>query len=277
VARRPAALAALIGLLVASDSGCRRDGEAPASGASPSGAPPVPAKDASRSKAAALLRGAGTYEVAEVPDAGALEVTAVYAGDPIPEPSRIPVATDAAHCGDKVFTENIVVDRDSRGLRNVVVRIEGITRGKPPPEKVVLEVKDCAFVPHVAATMRGVHIELQGADPIRHTVHARIHGESIFNVPLNPGAAPPTPRPAPQPGTVEIGCDVHSWMSGILVVHASPYIGVTGPGGKLEIEGIPPGTYPYVAWHEQLGEKQGEIEIPPGRTAALKLEMSAPR
>jgi hypothetical protein len=66
-------------------------------------------------------------------------------------------------------------------------------------------------------------------------------------------------------------------MRGYLIVHSSPYIEVTGREGKARMDGIPPGTYPYVAWHEQLGEKQGEVEIAPGRTATLKLEFTAPR
>jgi plastocyanin len=212
----------------------------------------------------------------EVPDAGTLDVTAVYTGNPLPEPSRIPIATDTAACGE-VFTENLLVDRESRGLRNVVIRLEGITRGKAPPEKVVLDIRDCVFVPHVAAAMRGVRIHFRTSDEVRHTVHARIRGESLFNVPLSPGGAPPTPRPAPELGAVDIGCDLHSWMRGYLVVHSSPYIDVTGREGKLRIDGIPPGTYPYVAWHEQLGEKQGEVEVTARGTAVLKLEFKPPQ
>ena len=36
--------------------------------------------------------------------------------------------------------------------------------------------------------------------------------------------------------------------------------------------GIPPGNYSYVAWHEELGEKKGEVEIKRGQVSTLRLE-----
>jgi hypothetical protein len=30
-----------------------------------------------------------------------------------------------------------------------------------------------------------------------------------------------------------------------------PFFAVTGPEGKFEIKGVPPGTYTLVAWHEK--------------------------
>jgi hypothetical protein len=67
--------------------------------------------------------------------------------------------------------ETLLVDPATRGLRNVVVRLEGIASGKPPPERFTLEVRDCAFVPHVAAVMKGTRLEVRSADAVPHTLH----------------------------------------------------------------------------------------------------------
>jgi len=75
---------------------------------------------------------------------------------------------------------------------------------------------------------------------------------------------------------MSIRCDVHKWMQGYMVVHTNPYIALTDAQGRLEIEAIPPGKYSYVAWHEQLGEKKGEVEIVAGKPAELKLAFEAP-
>ena len=91
------------------------------------------------------------------------------------------------------------------------------------------------------------------------------------------GEEPPRPRLITQTGLMEIGCDVHKWMRAYVFVHTNPYLGVTGRYGSLTIAEIPPGKHPYVAWHEQLGEKKGEVEIPPGRTVELRLEFAAPQ
>ena len=47
--------------------------------------------------------------------------------------------------------------------------------------------------------------------------------------------------------------------------------------GKLKIDEIPAGKYPFVAWHEHLGEKRGDVEITKGQTAQLRLEFAPSR
>jgi len=188
----------------------------------------------------------------------------------------VPV-TGGPGCARKVLIETLLVDPATRGLRNVVVRLEGITSGKPPPDRFALEVRNCAFVPHVAAVMKGTRLESRNADAVSHMLHARLHGETVFQVPLGPGEPPPPPRPFPQAGNVEIGCDEHSFMRAPVVVHSSPYAEVTDRGGMARMTGIPPGRHAYTAWHEQLGEKHGEIEIAGGAVARLRIEYEAQR
>ncbi len=229
------------------------------------------------SKAAAALKGGSGYEVATVVNPGALAVAVVFTGDPIPVPAPVQVNIDVPHCGQKVFTENLIVDKESRGLKNVVVRLEGITKGKPQPETVTVTNKDCSFDPHVSVAAKGTKIALRNADPVLHATHPYLAGGSFFNLSLPAGDDSPQTRPIPKAGLMEITCDVHKWMRGYMYVHTSPYVEVTDKSGKLKIDGIPPGKYPYVAWHESLGEKRGEVEIVAGQTAELKLEYSPPK
>ncbi|MBI4602448.1 MAG: hypothetical protein HY721_10865 [Planctomycetes bacterium] len=245
---------------------------APAAGPGAKEAAPAPS---AASKAAAILKDAGRYEVADVANAGSLRCTVLYTGDPIPEPTEVPVNIDIPHCGHKVFTENLIVDKETRGLKNVVVRLEGILKGKAPPAQVTVTNVDCAFAPHVSVAMKGTLIDIQNADPVLHTTHPYIAGSSFFNLPLPPGGDPPRPRPVPRTGLMEITCDVHKWMRAYMFVHTNPYVEVTDKQGGITIAGIPPGKHPYVAWHEHLGEKRGEIEIVAGKETELKLELAA--
>lgn len=228
------------------------------------------------SSAASKLKGAGGYEVVEVPDGGSLRVTITYAGETVPEQTEVPVDTNTDVCGHKVFTESLLVDRETRGLKNVVVRLEGVLKGKAPPASVHVDNRNCAFEPHVSVAMKGTKINVSNSDPILHTVHPYINDINFFNIPLVPGSSPPRPRPIPRSGLMSLRCDVHKWMQGYMVVHTNPYIEVTGEKGQLEIDAVPPGKYPYVAWHEQLGEKKGEVEIFTGKPTELKLEFDAP-
>jgi len=238
--------------------------------------PPPAATDGAagtpKESAAAKLRGAGAYEVIQVTGGGSLAVTALYRGEPIPQQTEVPVNIDVHHCGHKVFTESLLVDPQTRGIENVVVRLEGIAKGKAPPPTVTVTNKNCAFTPHVSVAVKGTKIDIRSEDPVLHTTHPYIDGWSFFNLPLQPGEAPPGARPIPRSGLMEIRCDVHKWMKGYMLVHTNPYAAVTDKLGKLTITEIPPGKYPYAAWHEELGEQKGEVEIVAGGTAELKLE-----
>jgi hypothetical protein len=250
-------------------------GEAPPSAPAPAGAPPAGAERPAESPAAAALKGtAAGYTAAEVPDAGALRITATYAALPLPRSTEVPVNINVEVCGHKVFTENVLVDAESRGLRNVVVRLEGVSRGKALPDTLTIANKDCAFVPHVAVAVKGTKLAVRSEDPVLHTTHPYIDGVNFFNVNVQPGEEPPRPRPIPKTGLMSIKCDVHKWMQAWVVVHTSPYAEVTGERGTALMEGIPPGKYPFVAWHEELGEKRGEVEIAAGKTAELEFQFA---
>ncbi len=229
------------------------------------------------SKAATALKGGSGYVVAPVANPGALVAKVSFTGDPIPEPLPVQVNIDVPHCGQKVFTENLLIDRETRGLKNVVVRLEGIARGKPQPETVTVMNKDCAFQPHVSVAVKGTKIILKNADPVLHTTHPYLAGSSFFNLSLAAGDEPPPARPIPKAGLMEITCDVHKWMRGYMYVHTNPYVELTDRTGQLKIADIPPGRYPYVAWHESLGEKRGEVEIVAGQSTQLTLEYSPPK
>jgi hypothetical protein len=268
--RRASILVSFLPLVLV--AGCDRE-EAPAEVKAAGGHPARPAP----SKAAAMLRGTGAYEVVAVPDAGSLILTAVYAGETVPSPTPVPVVVDAAACAGKVFSENVLADPRTRGLRNVVIRLENIARGKAPAEKVAFDIRDCAFVPHVAVCTRGARVQVRNSDPVLHAPRFRLELETLFQHALAPDAEPPPPRPIAQAGTIEIRCDVHTWMRAYLIAHTSPYAGLTDELGKVEITGIPPGKHAYAAWHEELGEQTGEVTIEPGRRAEVRLEFRPPR
>lgn len=250
-------------------------------GAAP--APPSPTQPAAGANtgapsaaesAAKVLQGDQGYSVVDVANPGKLEVTALFRGDPIPETTEVPVNIDVETCGKKVFAESVLVDKESRGLANVVVRLEGISSGKAPPPLVQLTNKDCAFVPHVGVAVQGSSLQLSNNDPVLHTTRSVLDERQLFNTSLRPGGPPQRPRKLRRAGLVDVKCDVHKWMQGYIMIHSNPYIAVSDSSGKLSIDGIPPGDYPYVAWHEQLGEQTGSVKVRAGETAGLELEFS---
>ena len=52
-----------------------------------------------------------------------------------------------------------------------------------------------------------------------------------------------------------VKCNQHPWMRMYINVVKSPFYAVTGPDGKYEIKGLPPGTYTIAFVQEKLGEQ----------------------
>ena len=213
------------------------------------------------------------YEVVEVKDGGRLRVVAIYNATPRPVPRQLAANINAAHCRGKVFSEEVVVDSRSGGIRDVVVRLEGIRSGKAPAADLVVTNRDCAFHPHVSAGMAGSLLKAANEDPLTHSTHPYYGKRSFFNYQFSsPGEIYPGRKMA-EPGLITVKCDVHNWMRAFVVVHDSPYIGVTDSSGILLIEDIPPGEYRYISWHEKLGESRGSIKISPRRESELQLKL----
>ncbi|MCH9031893.1 MAG: c-type cytochrome [candidate division Zixibacteria bacterium] len=205
-------------------------------------------------------------------DPGSLTVVITYEGTSIPSPKVILVDTDVPTCGAIIRKENIIVNSENRGLKNVVFRLEGEIEGKETPLDVTISNEGCVFVPHVAVAVIGSKINIRNDDPVFHTTNTNLNGKSLFNIPLLVGQPPPPPRPIKEAGLIEVSCAVHNWMKGYIFVHTNPYVAVTDESGKLSMTGMPPGKYSYVAWHEEFGEQTGEVEINEDGVTSLKLE-----
>ena len=219
------------------------------------------------------------YRVAEVTDGGVLQATVTFTGT-IPEPVPVVVNINVEHCGGKVRDESLLVDSESRGLANVVLRLEGVPHGKAPAKELLVENRTCAFDPHVSvavakpragAKFKGTKVKPINRDPFLHTTAATIAGLQIFNAPM-PSAGDSYPGKVPkQTGPLQLRCDVHKWMQAWVYVHDTPYLAVSDAQGKVEIDQIPPGTYEYVAWHEKLGEQRGKVTLGAKETVELKV------
>ena len=124
--------------------------------------------------------------------------------------------------------------------------------------------------------LRGLR-SMRQYDPVFHTTlpYLGVGGRQWFNIRLQKkGEQGDASRAQPfrRPGVVEFNCDVHKWMKGYTVVHTNPYVAVSDAQGKIALDEIPPGEHPYVAWHEQLGEKRGTVKIEADKVVTLKLE-----
>jgi plastocyanin len=182
----------------------------------------------------------------------------------VPVHGDLPVTKDERACGTAVPDESLEVLNGA--LANVVVTVVGAP--PQPATHLTLDQRRCRFVPHVQVAPKGSTLELVNSDAVLHNVHGWMGIRTRFDVAM-PEPSSRVPVLLDRPGTVELRCDVHGWMSAYVAVVEGP-AAVSSSDGSFAIEGIPPGTYRVLAWHERLGEKSAEVTIPAEGTARVR-------
>jgi len=245
LADRPAGLqVALCGLLLASTAACSSQGEK---------TPSEPVEVVQRVPVDPLT-------------AGSIEGVVHFTGE-APERTAIKmgrVSACASHGGGAAYYDRLLT-RDGR-LQNAFVTIrEGLEGYEFPPAEGAVEIdqKGCVYSPRVSAARAGQGVTFVNSDPTNHNVHTVSKANRGMNFSM-PSQNMRTTKTFKKPEImVRIKCDIHPWMGGWIGVQRHPHMTVTGNDGAFRFDGVPPGTYKLLAWHETLGEQELVVEIPP--------------
>lgn len=146
----------------------------------------------------------------------------------------------------------VVLAGPDGALANVVVYVKsglGHYRYPAPQTPVVLDQKDCMYVPRAVALMVGQPFEVNNSDLWLHDIHPMLRNNPPFSISELPGRPVKTTFQAPE-FAVSVGCMIHPWMRAYLFVFDQPYFMVTSTDGKFTLPNLPPGTYTIEAWHE---------------------------
>jgi hypothetical protein len=77
-------------------------------------------------------------------------------------------------------------------------------------------------------------------------------------------------------GVVKIGCNIHDWMSAIILVLPTSHFATTDDDGRYTLV-LPSGTYTLVAWHALSKEKpedtQQQVQLADAAEATFKLSL----
>jgi plastocyanin len=184
-----------------------------------------------------------------------------------PKAERIKTTSDP-NCMAPVFTETFVTG-DNGVLQNVFVYVKdglGNRTFPVPTTPVVLEQKNCTYVPHVLGVMAGQPVELRNSDPTLHNIHAVPEANREFNMGQPIQGMKQQHIFSAKEVMVPFKCDVHRWMSAFVGVLDHPFYAVTSTDGTFELKGLPPGTYTIEAVHEKLGRQTQTVTVAPKET-----------
>jgi hypothetical protein len=113
------------------------------------------------------------------------------------------------------------------------------------------------FVPHILPIAVGTEVSFPNHDQIHHHVYS-FSRPKTFEIPLYKGETAARVR-FDQEGAVKIGCNIHDWMSAIILVLPSSHFAVTDASGGYTLSGLDDRDYTVTAWHAQSKEKAEDI------------------
>jgi hypothetical protein len=198
--------------------------------------------------------------------AGAIHATVTFTGA-APTPAMVRLDADSkcvtANGASERPPEDIVLG-DAGSLQNVFVYVKdglGHYAFPVPTEPVILDQVKCRYTPRVLGVRTGQSLGIRNSDPLLHNVRS----DGKVNKPFNMGhpiqGTTFTKTFATSEVMVPFRCDVHAWMRAWIGVLDHPFFGTTGATGRVDLTGLPPGTYTIEAWHETLGSKTQQVTI----------------
>ena len=155
---------------------------------------------------------------------------------------------------------------------NIAVYVEAIP-GKTfpaPAEHAVMDQRKLTFIPHVLVVLKGTTVDFLNSDAVGHNVYwpAIDHNKKLAN---NMGTWPQGVKKSftyDNLGVAPLLCNVHSEMSGYVVVVPTPYYAVTAKDGSYEIKNVPPGHYTLTTWSEEGKPATAGADVAAGTATA---------
>src|SRR5690606_18729886 len=194
------------------------------------------------------------YEATTVANGGTIVGEVQYAGDP-PPPEKIPVTKDEKVCGSEPKTSPILVVGPNKGIKDVVVHLADIQKGKAlakPDKPPVLDQKQCEYHPYAQMFPVNTTLQIINSDDVLHNVKTKGSSKTQFNM-AQPKFKRKLTYEFKNPEIVQVECNVHGWMHAVLVVTEHPYYALTDDKGSFTIADVPPGKYTLTVWHPTLG------------------------
>lgn len=181
-----------------------------------------------------------------------------------PRDTSIAPTHDLAVC--RPFTQSLVPSRDG-GVGNSVVWLVGVATGPrdDAPRRLGVMLDGCRLDPRVQRVAAGGTVMITSRDAMMTRLQfldvgglSASRGTVLLN---DAGQVVPTSDAAKVPGLVQIRDDLHPWVRAYLAVTPHPFVAVTGADGRFRFDGVPPGRYMLVVWHERFGTKQQRVRV----------------
>ena len=157
--------------------------------------------------------------------------------------------------------------------KGVVVYLENVPGTPPKPKNnAVIRQREKQFDPPLTIVVKGTTIDFPNEDKIFHNVFS-VSRPARFDLGLYKSGTAKSVE-MKRSGTVDVYCNIHPEMIAKVKVLDNAYYTITATDGKFEIQNVPAGEYPIVAWLPSGDEVKGTVVVKAGESADVKLELS---
>lgn len=157
------------------------------------------------------------------------------------------------------------IDTSGNPLQDVIVLVDDGSKPAPKPADMVQQNR--AFHPHTLIVAKGSPVYFPNRDNTQHHVFS-FSAPKPFNIELY-ADQPEAPITFDKAGIVELGCNIHDYMKGFIVVADTDRVARSGAGGisKLDAQALgPDGELHLKVWHSRLRDN----------TLALNMKLKGP-
>ncbi len=165
---------------------------------------------------------------------------------------------------------------DKTAGSELVVYLTPITK-KPETETkkapLIIKQKDKKFIPYITVTQKNKRLNFENNDDITHHIYS-VSGGNRFDFKIKSENKSPNVMLS-RLGEVAMGCNIHDWMSGYILVVDTHLYTQTDSEGIAYFDNLVADNYKVTIWHPQLlaqkNQFQQEVQIAANRTLTIQL------
>lgn len=151
-------------------------------------------------------------------------------------------------------------------------------RPLPPPAPAIMDQRDRRFVPRVLPVQTGATVTFPNSDNVSHHVYS-FSPPRRFQLYLSKGG-PPQTVVFDRAGVETLGCNLHDWMLGYILIVDTPHFAVTDEDGRARVGDLAAGAYRLEVWHPRFPDPKAryvrEVTLEEGKPATWELRLERP-
>jgi plastocyanin len=167
-----------------------------------------------------------------------------------------------------------LVDHKGQPLPEAVLWVEP-GPANAPAANAVMDQQKRTFVPYILPVQVGTTVVFPNSDPINHHVYS-FSPTKRFELRLHHQGDQAQEVLFDKPGLVTLGCNIHDWMLGFVLVLESPWFAQTDARGRARLEFEAADGQHLRVWHPRIADPPDSLSRMLDGAASLRIQLAQP-